>query len=108
MRTATAFGPRERPASCRRATSSCGASPLRLARVQALTTPDGRTLTVREGGDAGGVPVFYLHGTPGSSLLYEPSVAHARSHGIRLISYDRPGFGGSTRKPGRTVGDCAD
>jgi pimeloyl-ACP methyl ester carboxylesterase len=76
--------------------------------VQSVTASDGRTLTFREGGDPSGVPVFYLHGTPGSSLLYEPSLADAGDHGIRLISYDRPGFGGSTRRQGRTVADCAE
>jgi pimeloyl-ACP methyl ester carboxylesterase len=27
--------------------------------------------------------------------------------GLRLIGYDRPGYGGSTPQPGRTVADCA-
>ena len=31
----------------------------------------------------------------------------AERQGIRVISYDRPGYGGSTRQPGRTVADCA-
>jgi pimeloyl-ACP methyl ester carboxylesterase len=34
-------------------------------------------------------------------------VALAREHGIRLIGYDRPGYGGSARHTGRSVGDCA-
>ena len=29
------------------------------------------------------------------------------SVGLRLISYDRPGYGGSTPQPGRSVADCA-
>lgn len=65
----------------------------------------GRTLQVREEGDPKGVPVFALHGTPGSRLLYAPHAADAAKKGIRLISYDRPGYGGSTPHPGRTVGD---
>jgi pimeloyl-ACP methyl ester carboxylesterase len=32
----------------------------------------------------------------------------AADKGIRLISYDRPGYGGSTASPGRTIADCAD
>ena len=72
-----------------------------------MTTPAGRTLTVREGGDprrrAGARPL----GTPGSSLLYEPHLRDAAERGIRLFSYDRPGYGASTRSPGRTVADCA-
>jgi pimeloyl-ACP methyl ester carboxylesterase len=34
-------------------------------------------------------------------------VAHAASRGIRLISYDRPGYGGSTAQAGRRVVDTA-
>ncbi len=47
------------------------------------------------------------HGTPSSSLLYEPHVRDAAERGIRLIAYDRPGYGGSTREPGRAVASCA-
>jgi pimeloyl-ACP methyl ester carboxylesterase len=72
-----------------------------------VTTPDGRTLTVREGGDPNGVPMLAHAGTPGSSLLYEPHVRDAEGRGVRLFSYDRPGYGGSTRLPGRNVADCA-
>ena len=81
-----------------------------MTRVQvehAVTTKDGRTLTAREAGDPGGVPVVVHHGTPASSLLYEPHIRDAEEKGIRLISYDRPGYGGSTRLEGRSVGDCA-
>lgn len=78
--------------------------------MQSLTsieTGDGRTLTVREGGDPGGVPVLMHSGTPGSSLLYDPHIRDAEERGIRLFSYDRPGYGRSTRQHGRTVADCA-
>lgn len=34
-------------------------------------------------------------------------VAAATELGIRWISYDRPGFGGSTRQPGRCIADAA-
>lgn len=47
------------------------------------------------------------NGTPNSRLVFERDVARAERQGIRLISYDRPGYGGSTVRPGRTVGDCA-
>ena len=76
--------------------------------MRSVTTADGRTLTVREGGDPNGVPVLVLAGTPGSSLLYEPHRRDAEEKGIRLFSYDRPGYGGSTRNEGRTVADCAE
>jgi pimeloyl-ACP methyl ester carboxylesterase len=45
---------------------------------------------------------------PNSRLLFAPDVRSAQRLGIRLISYDRPGYGGSTRWPGRSVADCAE
>jgi len=75
--------------------------------LRAIEGHGGRTLTVREGGDPAGVPVLVHHGTPGSSVLYPPHVADAAARGIRLIAYDRPGYGGSTRNTGRNVADCA-
>ena len=75
--------------------------------MRSVTTSDGRTLTVRESGDPEGFPVLFISGTPGSSTLYEPHVRDAAERGIRLFSYDLPGYGGSTRHQGRTVADCA-
>jgi pimeloyl-ACP methyl ester carboxylesterase len=66
-----------------------------------------RTLTVREAGDPAGVPVLVHAGTPGSSVLYEPTIRDAEERGIRLFSYDRPGYGGSTRDEGRDIAACA-
>jgi pimeloyl-ACP methyl ester carboxylesterase len=73
-----------------------------------IATPDGRVLQVLEAGDPAGRPVLVHNGTPNSRLLYGHDAARAERQGIRLISYDRPGYGGSTRRPGRTVADCAD
>jgi pimeloyl-ACP methyl ester carboxylesterase len=73
-----------------------------------LATPDGRTLQVLERGDPSGEPVLVHNGTPNSRLLFDRDVARAERQGVRLISYDRPGYGGSTVHPGRTVGDCAE
>jgi pimeloyl-ACP methyl ester carboxylesterase len=42
-----------------------------------------------------------------SRLLYGPNVADAEARGLRLIGYDRPGYGDSTPRPGRTVSDAA-
>ena len=47
------------------------------------------------------------NGTPNSRHLYGPAAADAAARGLRLIGYDRPGYGGSTPQPGRTVADCA-
>lgn len=70
-----------------------------------VQTSDGRTLLVEEGGDPRGRAVVVLAGTPNSRHLYGPHLADAAKRGIRLIGYDRPGYGGSTPQPGRTVAD---
>ena len=68
-----------------------------------IGTPDGRMLAVEESGDPAGRPVLVHTGTPGSRHLYGPIVRDAAARGLRLISYDRPGYGGSSPQPGRTV-----
>jgi pimeloyl-ACP methyl ester carboxylesterase len=73
-----------------------------------LVVRDGRALKVLEDGDRLGRPVLVHNGMPNSRLLFAGDVESARKYGIRLISYDRPGYGGSTRQPGRTVADCAE
>ena len=47
------------------------------------------------------------NGTPNTRHLFGPAAADAAARGLRLIGYDRPGYGGSTPQPGRTVADCA-
>jgi pimeloyl-ACP methyl ester carboxylesterase len=71
-----------------------------------VRTPDGRTLAVEELGDPAGRPVLVHNGTPNTRHLYGPNAQDAADRGLRLIGYDRPGYGGSTPQPGRTVADC--
>jgi pimeloyl-ACP methyl ester carboxylesterase len=71
-------------------------------------TRDGRTLAVEDCGDPAGRPVLVHMGTPNSRYLYGPNVRDAAERGLRLIGYDRPGYGESSPQPGRTVADCAD
>jgi pimeloyl-ACP methyl ester carboxylesterase len=61
---------------------------------------------VHEEGDPDGFPVVVHHGTPMSGLQYQPHVELAREQGIKLVGYDRPGYGGSDRAAGRVVADC--
>jgi len=72
-----------------------------------ISTTDGRQLHLTEAGQPDGIPVLALHGTPSAGLLYGRWIEDALARGIRLISYDRPGYGGSTPLPGRTVADAA-
>ncbi len=66
---------------------------------------DGRVLRAYDDGDPDGRPVVVHNGTPSSGLLYGPDVADATERGIRLIGYDRAGYGGSSANPGRRVAD---
>jgi pimeloyl-ACP methyl ester carboxylesterase len=72
-----------------------------------VLTPDGRRLTVETFGDSAGRPVFLLHGTPGSRLGPCPRGMVLYRLGVFLITFDRPGYGGSDRLAGRSVADCA-
>jgi pimeloyl-ACP methyl ester carboxylesterase len=72
-----------------------------------VRVPGGRTVHVYEAGDPGGVPVLVHHGTPGCGLLAGSWSRDAAERGIRLVGFDRPGYGGSDRHPGRRVADVA-
>jgi pimeloyl-ACP methyl ester carboxylesterase len=71
-----------------------------------VATPDGRNLTVELTGDPDGFPVLVHNGTPNSRHQYGPAAADAASRGLKLIGYDRPGYGGSDRHEGRSIADC--
>ncbi|WP_327299820.1 MULTISPECIES: alpha/beta hydrolase [unclassified Streptomyces] len=72
-----------------------------------VRAPDGRHLTVERLGDPRGRPVFLLHGTPGSRLGPAPRGMVLYQRRMQLIAFDRPGYGGSDRLPGRSVADVA-
>jgi len=72
-----------------------------------VSTPDGRALSVLQSGDLDGAPVIVHHGTPMSRLPYAGWVDDAARDGVRLITFDRPGYGQSSPKPGRSVADVA-
>ncbi|GGN91656.1 alpha/beta hydrolase [Actinoplanes lobatus] len=63
------------------------------ARERIITLAGGRQVPVLEGGDLGGRPVLFHHGTPSSRHQATPLSDAARDHGIRLISFNRPGYG---------------
>lgn len=87
--------------------------PLRLGQGEAqetlrqVTLRDGRELAYAEYGDPQGVPVFFFHGLPSCRLMH-PDAEMSRTLGVRLLTMDRPGFGRSDPKPGRTLLDWAD
>lgn len=63
--------------------------------------PDGRVIAVEEYGDPNGVPVLYFHGWPASRL----EAGLIGNLPVRLLAFDRPGYGRSTSSPGRSLLD---
>jgi pimeloyl-ACP methyl ester carboxylesterase len=97
------------PAACWRdaARPGLGATVVRMILKYVVRTADGRQLSTQTYGDPDGSPVFLLHGTPGSRLGPHPRAAVLHRLGVRLIAFDRPGYGGSDRMQGRLVADVA-
>jgi pimeloyl-ACP methyl ester carboxylesterase len=67
--------------------------------------PDGRRLDMRVSGPADGVPLVFHHGTPGASTPVRALERAAHERGLRLVTTSRPGYGDSSRQPGRAVVD---
>jgi pimeloyl-ACP methyl ester carboxylesterase len=68
---------------------------------------DGRLLEAVVQGDPDGTLLVFHHGSPAAAVPFAPFDRASAERGIRLVTYSRPGFGSSTRLPGRTVADCA-
>ncbi|MGC5165933.1 alpha/beta fold hydrolase [Luteimicrobium sp. DT211] len=79
-------------------------------RALEVRTLDGRVLVVHDTGVVGDVegPVLvWHHGSPSTGALLAPVVEAAAVRGVRVLSYARPGYGGSTPAPGRDVASAA-
>lgn len=70
-----------------------------------VALPGGGTLHAYDTGATSddAVVILWHHGTPN---IGSPPVPLLRG-GVRWISYDRPGYGGSTPSPGRSIADAA-
>jgi pimeloyl-ACP methyl ester carboxylesterase len=70
--------------------------------------PDGRILAAAEWGDPDGLPFIGMHGTPGGRISWwkDPTIYHR--YGMRRITFDRAGYGDSSRDHGRSVVDVVD
>ena len=73
-----------------------------------LTLRDGRELAWRWWGEPDGTPLLRIQGTPSSRLQRNPDSSVQLGLRVRYLMADRPGFGGSTRKPGRGIADVVD
>lgn len=72
-----------------------------------LHTSDGRALDVVVSGPDNAVPFLFHHGTPGSVLQTSAMRKATFEHGMRLVTFARPGYSASSRLPGRRVVDVA-
>ena len=75
--------------------------------TRTISAGSGRELCVELAGEPDGKPILFHPGEPMSRHLYGGWIADAEKKGIRLIGYDRPGYGGSTAHPGYTVASAA-
>src|SRR3954462_10473951 len=71
--------------------------------METIQVADGRHVAYEVGGDPDGTPVFLQHGTGDSRLCKHPDDALTASLGVRLITADRPGVGGSSPHKGRDL-----
>jgi pimeloyl-ACP methyl ester carboxylesterase len=75
-----------------------------------LRLEDGRMLRSYDGGGADAadaLTVVWQHGSPQTGAPLEPLLSAAARRGIRLLSYGRPSYGGSSPHPGRDVASAA-
>ncbi|MFI5841830.1 alpha/beta fold hydrolase [Catenuloplanes sp. NPDC051500] len=75
--------------------------------MEKIALADGRTLEYLTEGPDDARPLIFHHGTPAGGVVYRPLADAAIRHGLRLVMPNRPGYCGSTSKPGRRVADIA-
>lgn len=70
---------------------------------------DGRVLHAYDTGPdaAARLVLVWHHGSPQTGAPLEPVLAAAAARGIRVLSYGRPSYGGSSPRPGRDVASSA-
>jgi pimeloyl-ACP methyl ester carboxylesterase len=76
-------------------------------RTHELAAGPGRVVRYCCYGPPDGLPVVSLAGTPGTRWERPDVISAFGQAGLRVVVPDRPGYGGSTRQPGRTVADVA-
>lgn len=67
--------------------------------------PDGRNLDYCVNGPEDGLPLVFIHGTPGAGIPNPNLVNACAKKGIKVITFSRAGYGGSTRNRDRQVID---
>ena len=72
-----------------------------------ITLSDGRVLAFADVGEPGWPCAFFFHGAPASRLRVAYLESELRRRRVRVISPDRPGYGGSSPQPNRAMDDWA-
>jgi pimeloyl-ACP methyl ester carboxylesterase len=74
-----------------------------------VALPDGRRIHAYDThpGAPDRLAVVWHHGTPNIGTPPEPLFGASERLGIRWVSYDRPGYGGSSPNPGRSAASAA-
>jgi pimeloyl-ACP methyl ester carboxylesterase len=74
-----------------------------------IAVAGGRTVRAYDTGEGDGdvLTIVWHHGSPQTGAPLAPLVTAASERGIRLLSYGRPSYGGSTPRPGRDVASAA-
>ena len=75
---------------------------------RSLGMPDGRIVEIVTDGPEDGLPLVLHEGTPVGLDLYPPTVEAAAVRGLRSVLIARPGYEGSTPRPGRRVADVTE
>jgi len=76
--------------------------------VTRLPAPDGRSLDLYVAGPPDGDVLLFHVGTPCAPVSYQPAVDAMAERGLRYVAWSRPGYGSSTRRPGRSVADVVE
>lgn len=63
----------------------------------------GRTLAFKEIGDPDGLPVMHFHGAPSCRTALDFLHEEFADRGLRIVTPDRPGYGGTSPQPGRSL-----
>jgi len=78
-----------------------------MVREFEVNLADGRVLHGYQTGQPADFPLVWHHGTPNIGRPPEPLFEVAGRLGLRWISYDRPGYDGSTARPDRNIASAA-
>ena len=73
-----------------------------------LALPDGRSLEVIASGPEDGTVLLFHVGTPMAAGRWELLTSTAAAHGFRTVTYSRPAYGRSTRRPGHLLVEAVD